>query len=54
MIRHDNESVQLDAIFASLVLKDVEEESRVLFDLEESSTGCCDGGDEVGSELLWG
>ena len=52
MVRHDDEGVELDAVFVSLFLKDIDEEVCVLFDLEEASAIGGDRCDEVGAEFL--
>ena len=54
MVRHDDEGVEWKAAFGSLVLKDLNEQIGVLFDLEEASAIGSDSCDEVGAEFLRG
>jgi hypothetical protein len=53
VVRHDDEGVELNSLFGSLFLKDVQEEGCVLFDLEEASAIGGDGCNEIGAEFLW-
>jgi len=48
-----DEGVELNSLFGSLFLKDVQEEGCVLFDLEEASAIGGDGCNEIGAEFLW-
>ena len=52
VVRHDDESVELNPVSASLFLKDIDEEVCVLFDLEEASAIGGIRCDEIGAMFL--
>ena len=54
MVGHDDEGVEMEAVFCALLLEYVEHQQGIGFDLEETPaiSGCC--GDEVGAKVLRG
>ena len=52
VVGHNDEGVECEAAFGSLILKSVDEEQGVAFDLEEASPGGGDRGDEVCADFL--
>ena len=54
VVRHQDESVKLKAIFGSLFHEHIEEELSVGFDLEETAAICGCGSYEVSAKVLRG
>jgi len=54
MIGHEDEGVELVAAFGAVFVEKLEEEVGVGVGLEEAAAISGDGGDEEGSDFLWG
>ena len=51
MVGHENEGVELVALFGAVVAEELEQEVRVRVSLEEAAAIRGDGGEEVGAEV---
>lgn len=54
VIQHDDEFVDLEAAFGTVIAQDVDQQQGVALDLEERTASPGDGGDEEGADVLWG
>ena len=54
VVRHQDESVKVEALLDALFHEYIEKELSVGFDLEETAAICSCGGDEVGTKVLRG
>jgi hypothetical protein len=54
VVGHEDEGVQCDSRFGTVVLKDLDEEEAVPFNLEEAAALRCNACDKEGADLLRG